>query len=708
MSSVECTYCGLPCPGGIAASDDTPQYCCYGCRLAARIIADAGSSGGSLTRARTLLGVAIFLSMNVMVVGWMTYGQEYYAGDQPAEGLSATTLSLFRYVAMFFTAPVLLILGWPIAEAGWQNLRRGLVTTELLIALGATAAFVFSYIAVLRGTGAPYFDTVCMILVLVTAGKYLEASARVRTTSALHALEKLLPERVTILRDGVRVELALAEVTAGTLVCVQPGARIPVDGRVSSGTTTADEQIITGESSPVRKQTGDRVYAGALNGDGALVVEASAVGAGTVLHEVIDLLTTARRSKGRYEKLADRITAVFVPLVLAIALFAAYHALQNAGIEAAIMRFLAVLLISCPCALGLATPMAVWVALGNAAQHGMLFRSADALEQLAGVRTVCFDKTGTLTTGSAVVTNFIADPMESRDALLAAAAGLAQDSTHPLSRAVVRHAGERGIQPDHFADVQSSPGLGMQSAGILLGSPTYLRVRDWQPSPALAAHIESLAARGAPLTCVTAEGIGDGVFAFSEDLRPAARATVAELRRRGIDVCVLTGDHRARGENLEKQLGLRVHAELLPADKLKQIESYRRLAPLVAMVGDGINDAPALAAADVGVAMACGADVTRETADLTLASDDPADLLQALDLSRRTLRVIRQNLFWAFIYNVVGIALAATGRLSPVFAALAMVASSVLVVSNSLRLRSREGGPRRQEQPAGVAVSPAH
>jgi P-type E1-E2 ATPase len=330
----------------------------------------------------------------------------------------------------------------------------------------------------------------------------------------------------------------------------------------------------------------------------------------------------------------------------------------------------------------------------------MLFRSADALEKLADVRTVCFDKTGTLTTGNSAVTSFVAEPPELADVLLASAAGLAQNSTHPLSRAILRHAEERGVSPIQYGNVQSTPGRGMRAPGALLGNPTYLRTAGWTASFGLAQRIDDLESAGETITCVAVDGVGAGVFACSEDLRPAARSTVAALRRRRINVCVLTGDHRARGERLEQQLEITVHARLLPADKIEWIRTYQLSDGSVAMVGDGINDAPALAAADVGIAMACGADVTRESADLTLASDDPADLLRALDLARRAVRVIRQNLFWAFVYNVAGIGLAVAGRLSPVFAALAMVVSSGLVVSNSLRLRKQE--------PRQIPVGPDH
>jgi heavy metal translocating P-type ATPase len=708
MPAIECAYCGLPCPGTDRATltaDTEPQYCCYGCRLASRITGGADREPGALMLQRTLLGVAIFLSMNVMVVGWVTYGQEAYGAEDAAKvgGLSAATISMFRYLAMLFTAPVLVILGWPIAEMGWRNLRRGIISTELLIALGSAAAFVFSYIAVMRGHGAPYFDTVCMILVLVTLGKYLEASARIRTTSALHELEALLPEQVTVVRGSEHLETARAEVRAGNAVLVRPGSRVPVDGVIDRGSSTIDEQIITGESQPRAAAEGDTVYAGSLNGDGVLVVRATAVGAGTVLHEVIDLLTAARRSKGRYERLADRVTAWFVPLVLTIAAGAAIHALRTEGIEAGIMRFLAVLLISCPCALGLATPMAIWVALGHAARRGILFRTADALEILARVRCVCFDKTGTLTTGEAAVADLAVAESDDAARVLAVAHGLARDATHHLSTGIVTHARNVHARVEAVVDVTNHPGrgiggyLGETRAPVALGSPAFMTEQNMILPPTMAEALAEYTERGRSVALVGIDDAVRGVFAFAEDLREGAGATIAQLHERGAAVRVLTGDHAARGQRLAEALGVEVETELLPADKLARLNAIpNRLRP-VAMVGDGINDAPALAAADVGVALGCGADVTRETADVTLASDDPRDLLVAMDLSARTIRVIRQNLFWAFGYNVVGIYFAATGRLSPIFAALAMVLSSLLVVSNSLRLRGDGDREKRHE-----------
>jgi heavy metal translocating P-type ATPase len=437
-----------------------------------------------------------------------------------------------------------------------------------------------------------------------------------------------------------------------------------------------------------------------MNGEGTLLVRTTAAGERTVLGGVAAMLSAARATRGRYQRIGDRLAAAFVPLVACVALVAAGFSLQRAGLEQAVMTGLAVLLISCPCALGLATPMALWVALGRAARRGVLIRDVAALETLAGAKTVLFDKTGTLTTGVSQVESFAVGAGEdASNQMLAAAAGMARASQHHLCRAVERFASSRGVKPVEVSNVKAVIGRGARGEladsrqVAWLGSADWMRDSGREFSPTLSREIESLIGAGRSLMCVAVGGAVCGVFGFSEELRPGARPAVDVLRGAGMDVRVLTGDHRRRGELLGEALGVAVASGLLPADK---IEHVRRVPPAkrpVVMVGDGVNDAPALAAADVGIAMACGADVTRESADICLLGDDPTAVPWTINLARHTVRTIRQNLLWAFAYNGVGIALAATGRLSPVFAAIAMVVSSLLVIGNSLRLgRGEENG----------------
>ncbi len=704
----ECDYCGLPIPTRReVAGAAGPLYCCYGCSLAASITRGRGEAGRA-TLALTRLGLAILLTMNVMVFSTFLYGQEvYHPAGQPLSDAQSGAAAIFRYLCLLFTIPVLLLLGWPIVANAWRDLRRGRVNVDLLIALGVAAAFALSYVSTLRGDGAFYFDTACMILVLVTLGKYLEAVGRLRTSDAIRRLESLLPDEAFVVVDGEHRTLPRSDVRCGDRLCIRPGARVPADGVVLEGASHVDERTITGEAEPRLRRAGDPVYAGAINGDGTLYVRTTAAGEGTVLSGIAAMLGTARATRGRYQRIGDRLAAILVPLVAVIAIVAAALAARAGGAERAILTGLAVLLISCPCALGLATPMALWVALGRAARRGVLVRDVESLERLAVARTVLFDKTGTLTTGASRIESFdVANDAKDgpqRMEVLAAAAGLARASQHHLCRAIERFAQSHGVVPADAVNVQTVIGRGASGEladshrMALLGSPDWMTERGQAWPHTLSETVRDMMDQGRTLTCLALDRAVRGVFSFDEELRPSAAATLNALRTAGRSVQVLTGDHGRRGERLAESLAVDVRSGLLPADKIEHVRHIPAAARPVVMVGDGVNDAPALAAADVGIAMACGADVTRESADICLLGDDPAAVPWTIDLARRTVRTIRQNFAWAFAYNGVGIALAATGRLSPVFAAIAMVVSSLLVIANSSRLGSDQEG----SQPAG-------
>ena len=701
-----CDYCGLPAPAE-GRLDSRPAYCCYGCRLAARITASRGEDGeNKLTL--TLLGVAVFLSMNVMVVNWMLYGQEVF---NPTGTLStpmaATTVAVFRYLSLLLTVPVLLILGWPIARDSTAALRRGRLNADVLIVLGVVAAFVHSYINVLRGEGSTYFDTVCMILVLFTAGRYLEAGAKLRATRSLDALDTLLPDQARVLRNEAVERIPVASVRPGDIVEVTAGARAPVDGVVISGSSDFDQQMITGESKPVAKHPGDTVYAATLSGCGCVRLRATATADDTVLAGIKDLLLEARRSRGHFQRLADRVAAVLTPAVALGALCVTLWTGWSGGLNQGVMRGLSMLLIACPCALGLATPLAVWAALNRAAGRNALVRNVSALERLATVRTVFFDKTGTLTDGTVRVRHAAtADGPTSMDAdVLSTVGGLCTKSDHPYATAIAAYAARRQVALNEFDDIITTPGMGVSGRTgadrhqVHLGSTTYMGQHGLTAPPAIRSFVERSESAGYPVSCAGWGARVRAAFAFDETLKPQAARTIADLQQRGLTVSVLTGDHRHRAERLARQLGIDVQGPLLPAEKVDRVRSASAKSGAVLMVGDGINDAPALAAADVGVALACGADVARETADICLLSSDLATLPWLIDLSRRTVRTIRGNLAWAFVYNVVGLELAATGRLTPLFSALAMVASSTLVVTNSMRLM-RDRGECRPALPA--------
>ncbi len=714
-SPAQCDYCHLPIAGASPSSSE-PSYCCFGCRLAAEITGGAGAEGEARwTLAR--LGMAIFLTLNVMMFTMALWTQDLYDARAVGSGpLAASLADLFRYICLLLSLPVLWLLGWPLVENALASAKRGLAATDLLIAMGVVAAYVYSAVSVFTGAGHVYFEVACTVLVMVTIGRWLEATGKLRTTAALEALEKLLPEQVRLVQpNGQVAEVATASVRPGDRLRVLAGERIATDGTIDRGCASVTQQLLTGESRPVTKAVGDEVLGGSLNLDGELVVLVTAPANEGSLARLIELVRTARLSKGRYQRLADRVSSWFLEAVLLIACltFAAHWWWGTT--DTAIMAALAVLLISCPCALGLATPMAVWTALGTAAQRGVLFRSGEALERLATIRAVRFDKTGTLTTGTPRVERMVVVEGGHAGDSLVRAIPLARASTHVFSEAI---AGEFAdavsdqVGPK-IGNVSTVSGCGVRAtfngdvAETMLGSVRWLENCGLAMPIVLRNIVEGTRQDGQSVSAVGWDGEIRAVFTFSETVRPEAATAIAACRELGCDVGVLTGDDPARGRLLAEQLGVRVESGLLPEDKLTAIGEARRTLGPVAMIGDGVNDAPALAASDVGIALGCGTDLARESAPVALLADDLGHVPWAIELSRRSVRVMRQNLFWAFAYNGVGIGLAATGWLNPAWAAAAMVVSSLLVVGNSLRLQTvpvdspdantSEGLPRRTE-----------
>jgi heavy metal translocating P-type ATPase len=683
-----CAYCGLPLPRPWWPDEEGPAYCCFGCRFAASVT-QAGGEQGAARWALTRLGLAIFLTMNVMVFTMALWTHDFYGNDpQNSAALAGTLTGLFRYLCLLFALPVLLLLGGPLLESGWQSLRHGGGATDLLLVIGVAASFLYSALSVYRDAGRVYFEVGCVVLVLVTLGRWLEATGKLKAGEAIEALHKLLPDRVRVLRPNEETCIPLAEVQVGDTVRVLAGERIPCDGRVLGHAVTVDEQVLTGEARPVVKEAGDAVLGGTLDVDSDLLLQVTAPARGGALARMIELVRQARLAKGRFERLADRVSAWFLPAVLLLALLTvAWHTYRQ-GPEEGILAGLAVLLIACPCALGIATPLALWVALGRAAGAQVLFRNGEALERLATVRAVRLDKTGTLTTGTSVVAEFAVDPSECQE-VLGQAARLASSSNHTYAFAIRAFAGEKPhpVIPSGEG-VRTLPGRGVVVNGVCLGNVRLMEENGLHPREPLAAVIERATKEGQPLTCVGWDRWVRGVFVFREELRAEAREAIDRLREQGLDVAVLTGDHAGRGAALGRELGVTVAAELLPDDKVTALAKARQAFGPVAMVGDGINDAPALAGSDVGVALGCGADVSRDAATVCLLGNDLRRLPWAVGLARAAVRAIRRNLFWAFAYNVLGIGLAVSGYLNPVWAALAMVLSSLFVVSNSLRLGS--------------------
>jgi Cu+-exporting ATPase len=643
--------------------------------------------------------------------------------------------------------PVQFGLGWRFYKAGWHGLKAGTGNMELLVALGTTAGWALS--TWLWWQAAPgemvhlYYEGSAVVITLVMLGKWLEARAKRETTAAIRALHQLRPESAHLLPDGVRrtepVDVAVAELLPGDEVVVRPGERFPADGSLTQGRTQADESMLTGESLPVLKQVGDAITGGTLNGDGVVQVRVSAVGAQSTLARIIHLVQDAQAGKAPVQRLVDKVASVFVPVVVVVAVLTGVGWWwSGALLEVALIHAVSVLVIACPCALGLATPAAIMAGTGVAARHGILIKEPQALEVAHRVDVVAFDKTGTLTQGqpqlrACVPLSETEGPWRA-DQLLLLAAHVQQHSEHPLGRTVVQAAqgdapalpalAAHGLADWQWAQVEAVPGRGTQAqcqprpasphepgraAGVLrLGSVRWMQERGGVLSPQVQAAVAQHHTQGATVSLLTWNDDVLALLAFADEPKPHAAQAVADLKRQGVRVVMISGDNWGAALAVARSLGMDetdVMAEVLPADKAAAMDKLRDHGRhVVAMVGDGINDAPALAAADVGMAMnnphGGGTDVALHAAGITLMRGDPAMVAQALELARRTVRKIRQNLFWAFAYNVAGIPLAALGILSPVVAGAAMAFSSVSVVSNALLLK--------RWKPSTTANSPTH
>jgi heavy metal translocating P-type ATPase len=651
----------------------------------------ADEEKGASARAMLRLGLAVFFTMNVMVFTMALWSEDVYPAKSFANPFAETLRGVFRWATLVFSLPVLYLLGGPIAEGVAQSLRRRVMTTDLLILAGIIAAYSYSINSVLKGSGHVYFEVGAMVMVFVSIGRWLEAKGKHRAGTSLDKLTQLLPDKVR-LQDpmGQFHEIGRDKVRSADVVRILPGERFPVDGVVIRGAAIVDEQIVTGESMQVAKSVGDRVYGGTLNFDGDLWIEVTSADGQETLSRIINMVRTARSAKGRHERIADRIAAVFIPAVCIIAIFSGWWHTQSSGLNQGILTSLSVVLIACPCALGMATPMAVWAALGRAAQAGLLFRSGVVLEKMAAIQYACFDKTGTLTTGTPIACKLFVAHSENRQVVIEVALALASGSHHVLSRAIVsfisaQHTATKSLK---CLPVETWPGQGLtcevEGVGrVFLGSQQFLQEHGMGIADELAQMVQPSLLH--QQVSIGWNGVTKAVFLFVEELRPEAAQALSECRSLGLEMHLLSGDHQQRAIPLGDQFGITSAGNLLPEDKALTLEKLKKRG-CVAMVGDGLNDAPALATADVGVALGCGADVSRDAAGVCLLSNDLRRFPWAVGLARETLRVVKQNLFWAFVYNTVGIALAACGRLNPIWAALAMALSSVLVIANSLRL----------------------
>ncbi len=642
---------------------------------------DETRRGRALTRRRTTLMTGAALCAVILIL----------AMAPPL--MAFPTVQTHNYLLALLTLPVWAIVGWSFHRGALINLRHGAANMDTLVSLGSTVAFVYSVVAMIALPGQyVYFDTAALIITLIYLGKYLEAAAKGRTSEAIKALMGLQPRTARVIRNGQERDLPIAQVVSGDALLVRPGERVPVDGVVTGGESAVDEAMITGESLPVRKGQGDDVIGATVNGAGLLHIEATRVGRDTVLAGIVRLVEQAQGSKAPVQRLADRISSVFVPIVLVLAALTFLGwLLTGHAFAQALIPAIAVLVIACPCALGLATPTAIMVGTGRGAREGILIKGGESLERIQALRSIVLDKTGTVTVGKPAVTDVVALADLRDSEVLRLAAGVERGSEHPLGAAVVRGAEERGLAlpplPTAFRSITGGGVEGtVEGRAVLVGSRRLLGERGIS-SDGAETRLQALEAEGKTALLVVVDGRLVGLVAVADTVKDGAAEAVSQLRALGLDVTMLTGDNRRTAAAIGRIAGIeRIIAEVRPEQKAAEVERLQGREQVVAMVGDGINDAPALARADVGIAMGTGTDVAMAAADITLVGGDLRAIPRAIALSRATMRVIRQNLFWAFFYNVILIPLAAFGVITPIFAAAAMALSSVTVVSNSLRL----------------------
>lgn len=620
----------------------------------------------------------------------------------------------FAFTQFLLTLPVILI-NIKYFRVGFKTLFRGTPNMDSLIAIGSSSALLYGVFAIFRmsyvlGSGNHdlvmsysmelYFESAATILALITLGKYLEAKSKGRTSDAIAILIDLAPKTATVIRNGSETEVPVESVAIGDVVVVRPGQRIPVDGIIIEGNSSVDQSALTGESIPVEKNVGDRVIAASINKSGYFKFEAEKVGADTTLAQIIQLVEDASSSKAPIAKLADKISGVFVPIVIGIALVSAIvWMLLGQSFEFALSIGIAVLVISCPCALGLATPVAIMVGTGKGASNGILIKSAESLETAHTINTVVLDKTGTITEGKPRVTDIKTFGRKSENELLSLAASIEKPSEHPLAEAIVEQAEDLNLAISETTNFEAVPGRGITASidGVKYFAGNLKMMGDnGVDISSVASTADMFADEGkTPLYFADSQGLL-GIIAVADVVKTTSKAAIEEFKSMGLDVVMLTGDNIKTAEAIRRQLNIdRVVADVLPQDKESEIRSIQESGKKVAMIGDGINDAPALARADVGIAIGAGTDIAIESADIVLMKSDLLDAVTAIQLSKATIRNIKQNLFWAFFYNILGIPLAAgvfysllDMKLSPMFAAAAMSISSVFVVTNALRLRS--------------------
>jgi Cu2+-exporting ATPase len=635
------------------------------------------------------LGTALFFSMQLMLVSFGLYAG-YFHGIEPADK------RVLELAAFLVCTPVLFYSGWPFLHGAIRGIRNRTLNMDLLISLGSLSAYFLSIHQLFSG-GEVYFDTAAMIITLVLLGRYLENSAKHRASQAVSRLLSLQPQDARTIRGNDRLPVPIIEVRTGDRLEVRPGEKIPLDSIVLSGTSEVDESLVTGESRPIEKSRGMEVIGGTLNGLGTLQLEVTRVGRDSTLSQITRLVEDAQAATAPIQRLADRVSVYFIPFVIVMGLATFLFWSQRSSGELPILRAVTVLVIACPCALGLATPVAVLAGTGKAARSGILIKGGSILERLQKVDTVVLDKTGTITTGKMKVVEIKGPGVRvqgpgGEEKILQYAASAEQGSEHLTGQAIVNYAKEQGIELSDYESFKAFPGQGVRAtihgAFIRVGKRVFLEQECVKSEPEITTEAGRLEREGKTVVWVSRGTQILGIIALMDTPKNDAQNAVEQLKRMKIDITMITGDNQTTANAIAEKTGIHnISAGILPAGKSEEIMRLQTAGKVVAMVGDGINDAPALAAADVGMAMAAGSDIAMESADVVLMRSDLSSVVQALVVSRKTFRIIKQNLFWAFFYNVAAIPLAMAGVLSPIVAAAAMAISSVTVVTNSLRLR---------------------
>ncbi len=683
----ECFQCGIPITGKplqYTVDGKKENFCCFGCYL---IYKTTGVRGEESTAVAFLgkFGFGYFFAMLVFMLSTYMYGAHLTPDDPEAQAF----VGFIKYVILILATPVMLLLGVPILRNAFSGGRINL-NTDTLIVLGSFSAYFLSVYSVFTNKPSVYFETATMILVLMTFGRYIETSSRAKASNFMKELLKLSPQKAVVIRDGKETEVNIEEIKVGDIVKIIPGEKIPADGVVVEGQGYVDESLLTGETKPVLKKVGDELYTGTTNIDGAFKIKVNRPSEDWTLNRFIQIMKEIRATKAPINRIADTIAYYFLPVIVTIAVSAGIYWYLQDGFEKALIVFMSVLLISCPCAFSIGAPLALWIGLGEAMREGIIIKGADILEKLSSVKTVFFDKTGTITDRNLQVSHVKA----LNENIIKLVCCLERNSEHPVGKSIVSYCVQRGLTEDcKVEDFKVHFGYGIEGIvdgkKIYVGSKNYMKKLDFEIPEEIAQIDRKAEENGEIPVFIAVEDRVAGIVVLTQSIRKEAPKVFDVLKKLKIKVGVLTGDTPYFAKVIKEKLGIKdVRAGLMPQDKLKAIDEEKKKGRVVAMVGDGVNDAPALIRADIGIAMGCGTDLTRESANISLLSDDLRKVPLAVLLAKKVRKVIYTNMFWAFIYNIIGIGLAVSGKLTPIFAALAMVLSSAFVIANSIRVKN--------------------